>query len=147
MYLKLIRNYAPNELPADKPCLGILQCRELPMSSPVIVLDTLEPPVLAKFGRIPAGSYIVDWCMSPRFGKRTLRLRTVPGRQGILIHAGNFPSQSKGCILVGNRSNIQCRLLDSRLCLDNLHKFLKVDSKKDMMNVALLRIVEDELPF
>lgn len=51
---------------------------------------------------IPEGEYkvIVDWSNSK---KRLLpHVLDVPGRDGIRIHTGNFPSDIQGCILVGD---------------------------------------------
>lgn len=49
---------------------------------------------------IPTGTYRVDKYNSKRFGL-CFRLREVPEREGILIHAGNTFKQTSGCILVG----------------------------------------------
>jgi hypothetical protein len=45
-------------------------------------------------------SYEVEPHMSPRFGQ-TLWVRGVTGRSEILLHAGNYVSDTVGCILVG----------------------------------------------
>src|SRR5271168_3094452 len=61
---------------------------------------TLEPPP----GRsIPAGTYKVIVRESPRLGYETPRLLGVPGwpENDILIHIGNYPKDTEGCILVG----------------------------------------------
>lgn len=60
---------------------------------------------------IPTGTYRIDVnTVSPRLGKRRPysqmggcipRLKDVKGYDGILIHIGNWPSDTKGCILVG----------------------------------------------
>ena len=47
---------------------------------------------------IPIGTYRVEWDDSPKFG-RALHLRDVPGRLHILLHAGNRPEDSEGCLL------------------------------------------------
>lgn len=52
--------------------------------------------------RIPAGIYKMEPFMSRRFGA-TWIVRDVPGREGILFHAGNFPEDTEGCILLGSR--------------------------------------------
>ena len=65
--------------------------------------------------RIPAGKYEVRWSQSPSrknpdgSPEWTFRLQEVPGREGILIHSGNFcgdktkgyAADVEGCILLG----------------------------------------------
>jgi hypothetical protein len=51
---------------------------------------------------IPPGTYPIELTFSPRF-HRQLPLLIVPHRSAIRIHAGNWPRDSSGCILVGTR--------------------------------------------
>ena len=76
-------------------------------------MATLEPPASGAHPAIPAGEYPLRLdVVSPRFarsprrwsaawGARLPRLMQVPGREGILIHPGNRPADSSGCVLVG----------------------------------------------
>lgn len=50
---------------------------------------------------IPEGEYMIDFYDSPKHG-RVLLLHSVPHRQMIEIHAGNYTRQIEGCILVGD---------------------------------------------
>lgn len=71
--------------------------------------DTLEDKVrdIPREGKIPgktaipAGEYKVILSHSPRFKRELPRLLNVPYFDGILIHRGNTPNHTEGCILVG----------------------------------------------
>jgi hypothetical protein len=52
---------------------------------------------------IPAGTYDIVLVTSPRFGKNTLSLVSVPGFDLIRIHEGNDDGDTDGCILVGQQ--------------------------------------------
>lgn len=65
--------------------------------------DTLELPWknnAVRKSRIPVGTYKVVKRTSPKFGLH-FHLTDTPGRQFILIHAGNTFKDIEGCILVG----------------------------------------------
>lgn len=69
----------------------------------LLKLRTLELPFLnnqRQISCIPAAVYICKKTVSARFGK-TLHVQNVDGRSGILFHAGNYKSNTKGCILLG----------------------------------------------
>lgn len=53
--------------------------------------------------RIPEGTYLCKWTLSPRLKKYTYEVTGVPGRKGIRIHSANFPRQLKGCIALGEK--------------------------------------------
>lgn len=86
--------------------------------------NTLEPAIgkKVKYGKgccIAPGIYSIDFHYSPKFGKYMLTLCGVRGRSGILIHSGNTPKDTVGCILVGQRENIGV-LSNSRSTLDKV---------------------------
>ena len=73
---------------------------------------TLEPAggdttQRGKDRRIPAGRYLMQWYASPS-QKRMCPLlfnELVPKSRYILIHTGNYPQDTSGCILVGDGHN------------------------------------------
>ena len=97
-------------------------------------MATLEPPASGAHPAIPAGEYALRLdVVSPRFarsprrwsaawGARLPRLEGVPGRAGILIHPGNRPADSSGCVLVGRAAGV-LRLADS---VDTFHRLMHV---------------------
>lgn len=62
---------------------------------------------------IPVGCYMVRMQMSEKFKARRPYLLDVPGFMGIMIHEGNKPSDTLGCILVGMNTR-RGRVLQSR---------------------------------
>ena len=84
---------------------------------------------------IPKGKYVIDWnTISNRFGNidyykkvckgRLPRLIGVPQRAGILIHKGNYPKDSKGCLLCGYN-------LKKGMVLNSTEAFEKICKIKD----------------
>ena len=66
-------------------------------------LHTLELPDNSNknnISRINAGVYKVEKRVSNKYGKHFI-LRNVPGRSYILFHSGNYNTDTKGCILIG----------------------------------------------
>jgi hypothetical protein len=57
---------------------------------------TLEPAY-----PIPAGTYNLTICFSPRFARLMPHVEDVPGHTGILLHWGNWSKDTEGCTLVG----------------------------------------------
>lgn len=88
---------------------------------------------------IPVGCYdLTLQVVSPRFanrepykslcGGKVPRLLNVSGRFGILIHIGNFASDSSGCILVGDYEDSKLRrnrLISSRATFISLYNKIK----------------------
>lgn len=50
---------------------------------------------------IPPGRYRITLCLSPSRGYVVPLLHAVPGRSEIEIHIGNWPQDTKGCLLPG----------------------------------------------
>lgn len=82
---------------------------------------------------IPVGTYKVDMnTISPTFKDRVWakpydgklpRLLDVPGYEGVLIHVGNYPHETLGCILVGKNS-VKGMVTDSKNIFNELMSIL-----------------------
>lgn len=81
---------------------------------------TLEPGIDANRPAIPPGSYPLTMAYSPRFGRAVPHVLNVPHRSHILIHPGNRPDDTDGCILLGLQQTDQT-VLESR---DAVHGFV-----------------------
>ena len=55
----------------------------------------------------------------------TWRLLSVPNREGILIHIGNYSRETKGCILIGLQYNSKTSISKSTKALEALNKELE----------------------
>jgi hypothetical protein len=89
-------------------------------------LTTLEPPWRGNKRNescIPAGVYQCAAFESIRFGK-TYRVVDVPGRAGILFHAGNTVLDTSGCILLGRAFNRK-GVAESKLAMRDFLTFLQ----------------------
>ena len=91
------------------------------------ICDTLENPWLDNqrtISCIPEGEYSVRLRTARESATRDylhLLVQDVPNRDFILVHRGNFPSQTQGCLLVGlgTQQNV---VNNSRLAMDLLIK-------------------------
>ena len=63
--------------------------------------DTLEPPKYVNHPCIEKGTYRIGYQYSNKFGRNMPFLLNVNGRVGIMIHPGNYPKDTQGCILLG----------------------------------------------
>lgn len=89
---------------------------------------------------IPKGKYKITLdIVSPRFSTKSAyksiegklpRLLNVPGYEGILIHIGNYPKDTDGCILVGKYSS-KDMISSSTIWFNKLYEKLK-ESKDDI---------------
>ncbi len=128
MKLKLERKYL-----GDKYTIGKLYVDNTYFS------DTLEDKVrdLNKNGKfdngeskiygetaIPYGTYDIIVNYSPKFKRDLPRLLNVPSFDGILIHRGNTPEDSSGCILVGE-NKVKGKVINSTPYEEKLVKMMK----------------------
>lgn len=101
----------------------------------VAVCFTLEHRQFA----IPAGIYTVEYCDSPRFGRKLPLIYNDTDchcTRGLRIHAGNSISDTKGCVLVGMKTKMvggdpySARLLESKAALEMLCKIIEFNPKR-----------------
>lgn len=115
----------------------------------VLFCDTLEPSRSRQmYGLIPDGTYgITLKVQSPKYlqvatyrkiNARMPRLLKVPGREGILIHPGNRPEDTRGCILVG-KLNINDNLQESRNTFFELYRRMQqAEQKGESINIFVI---------
>ena len=83
---------------------------------------------------IPEGTYKVELAWSKKRGRVVPWLEKVPHFTGIQIHTGNVPTNTSGCILVGDgEGNI---LVNSNFCFNQLMKKLKETTETIYITVA-----------
>lgn len=103
----------------SSPTLGVL----LADSKPILL--TLEPPNLDNIPKrscIPLGVYSCERVFNRTTSgglkiERTIEVKNVPGRSGILFHIGNTVKDTEGCILLGQRFSydfMERAILDSK---------------------------------
>jgi hypothetical protein len=74
---------------------------------------------------IPKGIYNCTPRSSKKFSKHFL-VQNVPGRSTILIHVGNYPKDTTGCILLGYECNFSV-----------LHKHINITQSRDSLKRLL----------
>ena len=77
---------------------------------------------------------------SPRYGDRNVPLLLdVPHFSGILIHSGNTPADTEGCILVGE-NKVKGQVINSRATLVRLLDILdEADSRGEDIYITVRR--------
>lgn len=85
---------------------------------------------------IPAGKYEVVVAWSERFQRLMPRLLNVPLYTGVLIHNGNYPEDTEGCILVGRKPG-QDVVLESMLAFDDLFPKIKKLTEKGKLFIEI----------
>jgi hypothetical protein len=94
---------------------------------------------------IPTGTYSVTMdTVSPKYSAREAyrfcggklpRLIDVPGYEGILIHIGNFDSDTEGCILVGE-NKVKGQVINSTDTFRRLYEILKTATDEIRLEIT-----------
>jgi len=109
------------EIFTDKSVIGTLYLNG------IRICDTLENPWLdnaRNISCIPEGKYDVRLRTARESASRDylhLLIKAVPDRTYILFHKGNYPKDTRGCVLVGMSSE-QDVVYNSKLAMDLLMK-------------------------
>lgn len=84
---------------------------------------------------IPWGRYKVSWHVSPKFGE-TLHVYNTPSRSGIIIHAGNYARDTRGCILLGRTTDWKQKIGASGPAMGDLRRLVaENDIKEDALDI------------
>lgn len=86
--------------------------------------DTLEPPKYVNHPCIDKGTYRIGYQFSNKLGRNMPFLLSVNGRVGIMIHSGNYPKDTQGCILVG-RNLQKGSVSNSKKTFDNVNSIIQ----------------------
>ena len=100
---------------------GIFQSYTL---EPVTRQDDLKPRA------IPEGSYPLKMLHSDRFGKDMPHVLGVTGFTEVEIHPGNYPADTKACLLVGKSKGVDA-IFESDQAFSEL--MAKLDGQDDMI--------------
>lgn len=96
--------------------------------------DTCRKYKVQDHTAIPSGTYEVIIRESQRFKRRLPALLKVPYFDGILIHPGNTPSNTSGCVLVGKRDGTNPDyIIDSRTTFDEIFPKIEQYLAKDRL--------------
>lgn len=98
--------------------------------------DTCRKEKIDNMTAIPAGRYevIVNW--SNRYQRQMPRLLNVPLYTGILIHSGNYPSHSSGCLLVGRKKG-EDAVFESVAAFDEIFPKIKKLTEKGKLFIDI----------
>ena len=111
---------------------------------------TLEPSVSSK-DLIDEDTYSTSFAPTPSWSRffgddrylYQIRLKDKNGRKGILVHIGNYPDDTQGCILVGTSYDcdaLYCSTLCYEALVDFLHGFAVLTSlgESDVFDFTLV---------
>jgi hypothetical protein len=97
-------------------------------------MDEKEILAIKVFGEtaIPYGTYKMRISYSPTFKKNLPEILAVKGFSGVRIHSGNTASDSKGCILVGEKNGDGTSVINSRKTFERLFEVIKDEHELEL---------------
>lgn len=111
-----------------------LEDKDRKLDSSMSLEDILAKKVYGETA-IPYGTYEAEVTYSPKFKRDLLLIKNVKGFEGIRVHAGNFSSNSMGCILCGKNTHVGM-LSESKKTLEAFMK--RIEGEKDI-TVEIIR--------
>jgi len=117
--------------------LGILTVTDL--NNKTFSFATLELPYKnnnKNISCIKSGKYPISKRYSQKYGWHWI-LHNVPNRELILIHVGNYPRDTKGCILIGTgfediNNDSRLEVINSRQALKDFNELLKNENNLEI---------------
>ena len=105
----------------------VMECFSLEPVGP----DTIESN---KDRRIPQGEYRLSRWVSKKYPQSLLvHNEVVPKERAILIHNGNTPNHTLGCILLGYTTDNKSGVYNSRKCISDLMKYVVDGEEKRLI--------------
>lgn len=99
--------------------------------------DVVREKKIPKITAIPAGRYEIKITKSPKFKQDMPILLNVPGYEGIRVHWGSNSSNTDGCIIVGDETTEDEKILNSKQTYKLFFSKLKKMLKKDRVFVTI----------
>jgi hypothetical protein len=86
---------------------------------------------------IPAGFYRIIYNWSPKFQKKLPLLLDVPNFSGVRIHAGNRPTDTEGCVILGEGRTVDS-VTDSRKAVVRLiEQIAEASSAREIITIVI----------
>lgn len=118
---------------------GSLEC--ITLEDPIRDIGPNKEGKIAGETGIPAGKYTISLVYSPKFDRTMPILVNVAHFTGILIHPGNTPADTRGCILVGDKAEDSLEGIKpgtSKVAFDRLFAKLKdAWSRKEAISIEI----------
>ena len=126
--------YLTRKIFTDKSTIGKLVFNDLELWT---LEDTARKVKIYGETCIPAGIYKIEVRQSLRFGKPMPYLLDVPLYEGVMIHPGNFPIDTFGCILVGLGHTVIDKIDESVKAFEKLFPLIDQACKEEVLRIHI----------